>query len=91
MKRLLLLGCGIASAVSLGMSAARAEVKPMTPSQRLPYSQPIDGGLLAQATMVDTACMDRCAEPFTRCRQANHNDDSTCKGPFQSCTAPCKR
>ena len=90
MNRLILLACGMASTFCLGIVVARAEVSPTARSQHLPYSQPADDGLLAQATtqgQFSTLCRKQCEQTYAVC---NNNKKPDCSTNYNACIQGCK-
>ena len=85
MKHLLLLAC--ASAIGLGATAAQAE--------RLPYSPPVAGTLLAQAPVEGgagqfaTLCRKQCEQTFAACHNRNASDPS-CSSNYNTCIQGCR-
>jgi hypothetical protein len=95
MKRLLLLACGIASALCLCLVAAQAEVTPTTQSQPLQYSRPAVAGLLAQAATETfnpyiTMCLKGCDQEYAACHQRNPGD-SGCGATANTCKEKCRK
>jgi hypothetical protein len=95
MKRLLLLACGIASALCLCLVAAQAEVTPTTQSQPLQYSRPAVAGLLAQAPTETfnpyiTMCLKGCDQEYAACHQRNPGD-SGCGATANTCKEKCRK
>jgi hypothetical protein len=84
---LLLLAC--ASAISLGVTGAQAE--------RLQYSQPVAGTLLAQAPVEGapgsgqfaTLCRKQCEQTFAACHNRNASDPS-CSNNYNTCIQGCR-
>jgi hypothetical protein len=85
MKHLLLFAC--ASAIALSATGAQAE--------RLQYSPPVAGTLLAQAPVEGGAgqlialCRKQCEQTFAACHNRNASDPS-CSANYSSCIQGCR-
>jgi hypothetical protein len=93
MKHLLIV-CGIASTLCLGLVAAQADVAPTTPSQPLHYSRPAAEGLLAQAARgapnpFITMCLKGCDQEFAACHNRTPND-AGCADRAHTCQYRCR-
>ena len=86
MKQLLLLSCGVATALCLGVLASHADVAPTTRPQPLPQSRPASDGLLAQFA---TLCRQNCNQTWAACHNKNANDPS-CSDNFNKCIERCR-
>src|SRR5262245_14805099 len=89
MKRLLLFACASAIGLSVGLSVTGAQ------AERLQYSQPAPGALLAQtpveggAGQFATLCRKQCEQTFAACHNRNANDPS-CSADYNICIQGCR-
>jgi hypothetical protein len=87
MKRLLLLACGIVSAICLGLLAAQAGATPTAPSPPLQYSRPAADGLVADKKI---QCLQSCDSNFQQCASERTNG-AVCVNLRQHCQQICNQ
>jgi hypothetical protein len=86
MKRLLLLACGIASAICLDQFAAQADASSTTPSRPLQYSRPAAAGVVADHKI---QCLQSCDNNFQQC--LNQHPGVICVNLRQHCQQICNQ